>query len=199
MLPSRLFPLLIVATWAPAAAAQSGADDRAVLAAIVELSIRPHLALQARRENADLPVYVSSQSLALCKDVHLGDCVARELAEGVASMSHLQDIVTPGRAAQLNYSFAARNRTRRAFAHPGNRGVTMMSEAALVKHFETLHHQPERGVSFFSSPAYSQDGYALVYWLYHCGGPVCGSDSLIVLQRSREGWIVLRTQPLTIF
>jgi hypothetical protein len=161
--------------------------------------VRPHLALQAGRDSADLPVYVSIQSLALCKDVNLGDCMARELAEGVVPMSQLQDIVTPARAEQLNRSFVARNRERRAFAHPRNRGVTMMSEAALVKHFQSLNHEPTRGVSFFSRPAYSRDGCAVVYWLYNCGGPVCGSDSLIVLQRAREGWTVLRTQPLTVF
>ncbi|MCA1558887.1 MAG: hypothetical protein LC753_09530 [Acidobacteria bacterium] len=54
-------------TWSePGLRAQSSADDRGVIAAVIEHTVRPYLALQARRETSELPVYVAIMSVPLC-------------------------------------------------------------------------------------------------------------------------------------
>ncbi|MCA1558888.1 MAG: hypothetical protein LC753_09535 [Acidobacteria bacterium] len=107
------------------------------------------------------------------------------------SIYHLpvRELVTLAQAAELGRSFVARNRTRHALAHPGNRLVSMMPDSAIAKHLDG-GHWPERGIWHFSRPAYSRDGHALVYLMYHCGPAVCGSEWLFILQRAPSGWTV---------
>jgi hypothetical protein len=73
-----LLTALTFDTWSePGLLAQSGADDRGVIAAVIEHIVRPHLALQARRETADLPVYVAITSVPLCASGDRLPCVEK--------------------------------------------------------------------------------------------------------------------------
>jgi hypothetical protein len=89
---------------------------------------------------------------------------------------------------ELIDAFRTINRSRQRLPRLPSRHVTMVSTKAIAASRDKPQG-PAHGYSYFSRPAYSKDGYALVYASYTCG-VLCGQSWLVVLHRTAEGWRV---------
>jgi hypothetical protein len=168
--------------------------DRAVLLAVLEHTVRPGIALAHGRATPPLPLYVFDQTAPVCKDAPDGyPCAPLDevevLRNRVAFEHRLEHVLASDTTRrELIEAFTAINRNRQRLPRLPARDVAMASRRAIFQSRDKPQG-PARGYSYFSRPAYSKDGYALVYASYTCG-TLCGQSWLVVLHRIAEGWQV---------
>jgi hypothetical protein len=166
-------------------------DDRAVILAILEHTIRPEVARANGGATPAPPLFVFNRTTAICKDVPEFEypCVPPSVIEGLrnanspASEAIQSDLIRR----ELIESFESRNQTSHALPRLGAQNVVLVSSGEIAR--SSGSQDPARGYSYFSRPAYSRQGYAFVHGTYECG-VLCGVGRLFVLQKTSSGWQV---------
>jgi hypothetical protein len=169
--------------------------DRAVVLAVLEHTVRPGVARAHGRTTPVFPLYVFNLTAPICKDAPDGYPCA-PLEEIDVLRNHLaafdppleQVLASDTIRRELIESFKAINRNRQRLPRLLSRDVVMVSTREIFESRDKPQG-PARGYSYLSRPAYSKDGYALLYASYTCG-VLCGQSWLVVLQRTATGWQV---------
>jgi hypothetical protein len=180
-------------------------DDRPVILAILEQAVRPRAARESARATPVPPLFVFSRTSAMCKDAQeIGHrCVPLDEIEvvrdgGPAFDRPLEQVIESSLIRrELIESFKSRNQTSHALPRLEAQDVVMLSSPADVAKSRGTGHDPARGYSQFSRPAYSRQGFALVHDVYDCG-PLCGSSHLFVLRKTGSRWQVVAVALLSI-
>jgi hypothetical protein len=172
-------------------------DDRAVILAILEHTVRPDVARANGSATPVPPLFVFNRTTAICTDVpeFKYPCVQRSVIEALrdgdspATRAIESDLIRR----ELIEAFESRNQTSHALPRLGAQRVVMVSSREIAKSGGAksggARHEPARGHSYFSRPAYSTQGYALVHGVYDCGF-LCGTGRFFVLKKTASGWHV---------
>ena len=88
----------------------------------------------------------------------------------------------------------ARNASSDTFNAPEGLGVVLVPFANLQETMKQ-RRQDTIGYAAFALPAYSEDGYAIVFGYYTCGGR-CGRGELFLLDRASGKWQVMQAWSL---
>ena len=180
--------------------ASTDRHDLAVYQAVLASRIRP----EVNRHSAALgaptpaPVLAYDRTLALC-GTHVDhtkmNCISDERV--VQRFGRVfQTAVSADSRQEITRVFRQRNAASSPFPPEKLEGViTVPPEDA----YEAVKRESRRtrGISSFSLPAYSSDGYAVVYGSYVCGG-LCGYGWLFLLQQQGGVWRVVATEMLWI-
>jgi hypothetical protein len=99
---------------------------------------------------------------------------------------------------QLASSFEQRNSAGNSLPALPHPRIEFIEYEALLRSFETgAYRGRARGYAQFSLPGYTEDGKALVYASYSCGG-LCGEGWLFLLARTEGVWRVVHSTSLWI-
>jgi hypothetical protein len=197
-----LVALLVTGAWISVDATRQGAavasDDRQVFAAILEHSIRPEVVRFSTiaKIPGPPPLLVLDQTSSMCqgaRDRARQICVRVEDIENVRTPNRLGTLIG-GSAygsvlrSELVEAFISRNAQSERFPTLEGAGVVLVPFASLQ---ETLKQRQREtvGYSAFSLPAYSDDGHAVVFGFYTCGGR-CDRGRLLILARTSGKWQV---------
>jgi len=177
------------------------ADDIAVYEAILAHTIRPEVdrASAGAHISTPAPILAFDRTVMVCRPTasysrRMG-CVSDEDLRAVEDGSEkfgrpvFDRLLTPAGRTELVHAFRSRNRDERPFAGATIQGLILVPpdqlDAALQREAGRT-----RGYAGFSQPAFTDDGHALVYASYVCGG-LCGSGWFFLLQRQGTEWKVL--------
>jgi len=193
--------LLLLGAWVrvDGQAAPTVDDDRQVYAAILELAIRPEV--ERFSKIAKIPgtptLLVLEQTSSMCQGnvdrtrlmCVTGDEIERLRASAGYNLRLRQPAAYSATLREnLIGAFISRNAKSETFSAPEGAGVVVVPLAGLQ---EALQRRPQEtvGYSAFSLPAYTDDGYAVVFAFYTCGGR-CGRAQLYILNRTSGKWQV---------
>jgi len=173
----------------------SDGDDRAVIAAVLDHTVRRDGGRQAM--TTPPPIFVFDRSSRLCKDAEpKSACVPLDEVDGIFNGSEPvftqspDDAVTgPSIVRELIESFKSRNETSYRLPGVSAEDVVMVSSNDIAHSRGVRWGDPSRGYSLFSRPAYARTDYALVHYQYSCG-VLCGHARVFVLRKTRSGWHV---------
>jgi hypothetical protein len=99
---------------------------------------------------------------------------------------------------QLASSFEQRNSAGNSLPALPHPRIEFIEYEALLRSFESgAYRGRARGYAQFSLPGYTEDGKALVYASYSCGG-LCGEGWLFLLSRTEGVWRVVHSTSLWI-
>ena len=187
------------ASQAPVRESSRSFDDAEVLAAVfAHPRILGEMEKWSRISEIRSPVFlVVPDSVPICaepRDESL-PCVPREHLTRLVRDEGLQQRLGSAFSAtvcqQLASSFEQRNSTGNrlpALPHPR---IEFIEYEALLRSFESgAYRSRARGYARFSLPGYTEDGKALVYAGYSCGG-LCGAGWLFLLTRTEGVWRVV--------
>lgn len=180
---------------ANAGAQSSSTDDRRVLLAVLEHTIR------GEHKSRPAPLNVLAQSVPICAGAHVASCLPRQSAElirldelpretGFNSSATPQPVeVIPDRTVRddLVASLAARNAEPHALSLGDISNVIFVPQPNWEQ--QTLSERDTSVYAGFSLPGYSREGHALVYAFYSCGAR-CGSGWLFLLDQHTGAWQV---------
>ena len=158
-------------------------DDRLVLAAIIEHTTRPEVRQASVRGNIPNPgelLLVLERTSIVCESDHDPTRQACVTPHDLATLR--------GGSAKLVDAFVERNRQSVPMPVPDNAGLQLVPFAGIQAALKRRSHETT-GYSAFSLPGYSDDGQALVFGFYTCGGR-CQRGRLFVLNRTDGGWQV---------
>jgi hypothetical protein len=185
------------------------ADDRNVLAAVVDDTIRP----EVRRLTGVVGSGVASlmvidhtvtlcggsqspRSLCMHPDAAVG--LFQNLAVGNmrAGVNPVEAVPSTAVREELSLSMTARNSESHPFPAPEIADVTLVGAPPPL----TVVAQSGRwtGYTVFSLPGYSSDGHAVVYAFYDCSGR-CGTAWLFLLEKRGADWLVQYRHVAAIF
>ena len=195
-----LAALLVLASWIPVdgQGAATVDDDRQVFAAILEHTTRPEVIRFSTiaKIPGTPPLLVLEQTSSMCqgdRDRSRPICVRVEDIESLRTPDRLGNLLggsayTGVLRASLVEAFIARNARSEAFPAPEGAGVALVPYAGLQEALKQRQRETV-GYSAFSLPGYSENGYAVVFGFYTCGGR-CDRGRLFVLDRASGKWQV---------
>jgi hypothetical protein len=205
-----LVPLLVILVTVPPAAQAPVASKRdlAVLEAVLAHTIRPQV--NRFSSGAGLPtpapVLTFDRTLAICSPGEgrspMGcmsdEMVVQAFERHPPRMRRMafEGLLSQGSRGELAADFRARNAISHLLPEGTLTGVIQVSPEDFA---EAQKRESRRtiGTTRLSLPAYSMDGYALVYGSYVCGG-LCGEGWQFLLKQQADMWTVVSVQPIWI-
>ena len=177
------------------------ADDVAVYEAVLASTIRAEVDRfsAGARIKTPAPILTFDRTLMVCRPTadhsrRMG-CVRREDVLAVEDGSEKfgrpvfgRRLTSTGRR-ELVEAFRLRNREERPFAGTTIQGLMVVPPDQLDAAIQREAGRT-RGYVGFSQPVFADDGHAVVYASYICGG-LCGSGWFFILQRQAASWKVL--------
>jgi hypothetical protein len=172
-------------------------DDRDVIAAILEHTVRPDHARQVGAMSSPPPIFVFNRTSRVCKASEPESaCVPSREVGGVfdgrapvLNRPHDQVFSNVSIPRELIDGYQKRNQTSHVVPRLDAPDVVMVSANDVAGSRGVRWGDPNRGYWTFSRPAYAKQDYALVYCSYGCG-PFCGHGYLFVLKKTSSSWKV---------
>ena len=186
--------------------------DRAVYRAVLAHTIQP--AINRMSSDAGVPtpalIVTSDHTVAICRpstdravevgcmnDQRILQEFERESIQQRPQRPPLFDgLLSRKRREELATEFRTRNMMTAPFSGATLQGLIVVPPETLT---ETVRRESARtkGFARFSTPAFSSDGYALVYGSIGCDGQ-CGTGWFFLLREAAESWVVVKVELLWI-
>jgi hypothetical protein len=185
--------------------AARAADDLQVYSAVVAATIRPVITRRPGSVEGSevVALLVSDRTVAACEEPRPREtpCLRPEQLRALSPAAPGEPIfgtlLTAAARTAVSNSFIQSNTQSRALPIWKAAGIVLIDPARLREESARLSTPGAPGFAAFSTPAYTNDGQAVVYASYFCGN-VCGYGWFVLLKRDNGKWQVQTTHMLWI-